>query len=78
MDAEWLTTFKPDHTLLVTFDDNHGGWTPPVSGTWRLDGADLKSKLSGGSKITKKTEHILKFEPNRLVLDGFDPYLRVK
>ncbi len=89
MDAVWHETFNPDHTLIVAFEDPLGShkFPDPLSGTWRLDGAQLTtdvdlSKLEArvGEKGTPHvlTEKITFVGDDKIERTGGYPYVRVK
>src|SRR6478672_6394807 len=89
MDATWHETFKPDHTLIVAFEEPLGShkFPDPLSGTWRLEGSQLTTDVDL-SKIEatlheKGTPHILTEKitfagDDKIERTGGSPYVRVK
>src|SRR3954465_9373192 len=89
MAARWHETFKPDHTLIVAFEDPLGShkFPDPLSGTWKLEGSQLTTDADL-SKIEamlheKGTPHVLSEKitfvgTDKIERRGGYPYVRVK
>jgi hypothetical protein len=54
MDAVWRTTFKPDHTLSIAFEDD-GKFGDPIPGTWRLQGSQLTTQAMFHDQPARQT-----------------------